>query len=69
MGTKKPFDCIAMKDEIQARLAKSWCGLTDEEIRDRVKEELRTSKASLVQWWRGTKTAEDPTGPLERSRT
>ena len=52
MSKDKPFDCIAMKDEIQARLAKEWEGLTDDQIRDRIRHNLETSDDMLARWWR-----------------
>ena len=52
MNQDKPFDCIAMKDETQARLAKKWQGLTDDEIRDLIRHDLETSDDLLARRWR-----------------
>jgi len=52
MKKAKEFDCVRMKDEIQARLAREWRGLTDEEIRERIRRKLATSKSRTAQLWR-----------------
>jgi hypothetical protein len=52
MKKAKEFDCVRMKDEIQARLARQWRGLTDEEIRERIRRKLATSKSPIAQLWR-----------------
>jgi hypothetical protein len=52
MKKAKEFDCVRMKDEIQARLARQWRGLTDEEIRERIQRKLATSKSPIAQLWR-----------------
>ena len=52
MKKVKEFDCVRMKDEIQARLARQWRGLTDEEIRERIQRKLATSKSPIAQLWR-----------------
>jgi len=51
---KKPreFDCVRMKDEIQARLTRQWRGLTDEEIRERIRRNLATSQTPIAKLWR-----------------
>jgi len=41
-----------LKDEIQARLTRQWRGLTDEEIRERIRRKLATSKSPIAQLWR-----------------
>jgi len=46
------FDCVKMKDEIQAKLRKDWEGLTDEDIRNRIRRNLETSQAPIARWWR-----------------
>jgi len=52
MSHEKKFDCVKMKDEIQARLRKEWEGLTDEQIRERIRQNLDTSNEPLAVWWR-----------------
>jgi len=49
---EKNFDCVKMKDEIQAKLRKEREGMTDEEIRSAIKNKLETSDIPLAQWWR-----------------
>jgi hypothetical protein len=41
-----------MKDEIQARLTRQWRGLTDEEIRERIRRNLATSQTPIAKLWR-----------------
>ncbi len=52
MKTEKDFDCLKLKDEIQAKLRKEWQGLTDEQIRERIRHDLDTSEEPLAVWWR-----------------
>lgn len=48
----KSFDCVQMKRDIQAKLAKEWEGLTDEEIRTRIQQDLATSDDPVARKWR-----------------
>jgi hypothetical protein len=48
----KAFDCLRMKDEIQARLSGKWAGLTTEEIQAAIQKDLATSQTDLAKWWR-----------------
>lgn len=48
----KTFDCIAMKDRIQAELLREWEGLSDAEIRIRIQHDLETSDTPVARWWR-----------------
>jgi hypothetical protein len=52
MKKAKEFDCVRMKDEIQARLTRQWRGLTDEEIRERIRRKLATSQSPIAKLWR-----------------
>jgi len=52
MKKAREFDCVRLKDEIQARLTRQWRGLTDEEIRERIRRKLATSKSPIAQLWR-----------------
>jgi hypothetical protein len=52
MKKNKDFDCVEMKNELQARLAKKYEGLSDEEIARRRKEWLEKSDDPLAKWWR-----------------
>lgn len=52
MTLDEKFDCIEMKDEIQAKLRKEWESLTDKEIRDRIRRNLETSQSPIARWWR-----------------
>lgn len=48
----KPFDCVTMKNEIQAKLLEEHKGLSDDEIARRRKVWLETSNDPLAAWWR-----------------
>jgi len=52
MKKAKEFDCVRLKDEIQARLTRQWRGLTDEEIRARIRRKLATSRSPIAKLWR-----------------
>jgi hypothetical protein len=52
MKKTKEFDCVRVKDEIQARLTRQWRGLTDEEIRERIRRKLATSRSPIAKLWR-----------------
>jgi len=65
MNKDKPFDCIAVKDEIQARLAGKWHGLTDDEIRDLIRHDLDTSDDLLARWWRSMGAHKESREPAE----
>ena len=52
MKAKKTFDCVEMKNAIQARLRKEREGLTDEEVRQRIAEFLATSDDVVARKWR-----------------
>jgi hypothetical protein len=52
MKRAKQFDCVKMKDEIQAKLLKQWHGLSDEEIRQEVQRKLAISDSPLAKLWR-----------------
>jgi hypothetical protein len=52
MKTAKAFDCVKMKDGIQAGLLKQWHGASQEDIRRQVEHRLATGKSDLAQWWR-----------------
>jgi hypothetical protein len=52
MKKAKAFDCVRMKDEIQAKLLREWRGLTDEEIQRRSARKLATSQSPIAKLWR-----------------
>jgi len=39
----KTFDCVQMKNEIQAKLRKEFEGMTDEEIRNKLMRDIKQS--------------------------
>lgn len=50
--SQEDFDCVKMKNEAQAKLRADLAGLTDEEKRARVQQELATSDDIVAQKWR-----------------
>jgi hypothetical protein len=58
MKKAKAFDCVRLKDEIQARLMREWRGLTDEEIRERIRRRLAQSQSPIAKLWRAVAAAE-----------
>jgi hypothetical protein len=52
MPEPKSFDCVEMKNAIQARLREKYAGLTDVEIESRRRHWLETSDHPLARWWR-----------------
>ncbi|NUM54159.1 MAG: hypothetical protein HUU46_10990 [Candidatus Hydrogenedentes bacterium] len=60
---KKEFDCVEMKARIQERMQKEYEGLSDSEVRERIRRRLETSNSLIAQKWRrmrDIKTAEIP---------
>jgi len=55
-----------MKDEIQARLAKKWQGLSDGEIRASITHDLETSEDLLALWWRRSQVRENVQEPVRK---
>ena len=52
MKRQKSFDCVKMKNTIQAALRKKYEGLDDAEIARRRRQWLQTSDSSVAKWWR-----------------
>ena len=48
----KRFDCVAMKNRIQAEQAQEYRGLTDEQVRRRIRRALAKSKSPVGRLWR-----------------
>jgi len=68
MKREKAFDCLNMKDEIQASLGRKWAGLTDEEVRERMRQELATSEDVVSRWWRSIGQAEQTVPSTSQAR-
>ena len=49
---KKTFDCVEMKNAIQARLAARHKGMCDSEILADIEKRLAVSKQPIAEWWR-----------------
>ena len=52
MKQPNDIDCVALKDEIQAQLRQEFQGLSDNEQRDRIRQELETSDSIAACKWR-----------------
>jgi len=53
MKTKtKRFDCVKMKNDIQAAMLREYRGLSDAEIQARIEQDLATSDAPAARMWR-----------------
>lgn len=50
------FDCLKLKDEIQAKLLEEWRGLSDEQVRERIQRELESSSEPIAKSWRRQRT-------------
>lgn len=57
MSMERDFDCVRMKDEIQARLRAQWEGLSAAEIRERIQHDLETSTEPIAEWSRRLREA------------
>ena len=52
MKKAKQFDCVKMKEQIHAKLDREFRGLTDRQIRERIRRKLATSDNEVARWWR-----------------
>jgi len=52
MKRKKAFDCVAMKDAIQAQHAEDYAGMTDEDRWEAVQRKLAASDDIVARKWR-----------------
>jgi hypothetical protein len=57
MAAVKTFDCVEMKNAIQAQQRREWKGLSDEEMRRRIQKRLQTSDDPLARKWRRLREA------------
>jgi hypothetical protein len=56
MQPEKSFDCVRLKDEIQARVHKQWEGLTPEQVQAELRAHLARSTSEVAVWWRAVQT-------------
>ena len=52
MKKTKRFDCVQMKNEIQAKLLRNNRGMTDDEVQRALEAELATSNTPAARFWR-----------------
>lgn len=52
MAKKKAYDCVEMKNAIQAKQREEYAGLTDDEVRARIEQKLATSDDPVARKWR-----------------
>jgi len=55
--TGNNFDCVAIKNEIQRRMLQEFEGMSDEEQRIRIQQELTTSDSVVARKWRSCRDA------------
>ena len=58
--TGKSFDCVAMKDAIQARLVARRRGMSAAEFVDDVEQTLARSSAPIAEFWRRISAGQRP---------
>jgi len=70
MNRNKSFDCVEMKNAIQAQLSEEYEGLTPEQVRKRRQERLASSDSPVARKWRRLARAgqrkEDPAASAGR---
>ncbi len=59
MKNEKKFDCVQMKNDIQARLWKEYEGMSVEEIRKNIHEKLYASNSPVGEIWRRMQSREN----------
>jgi hypothetical protein len=52
MKTAKAFDCVALKNAIQAQILKEREGISDADVRGLVQRKLETSNTPVGRLWR-----------------
>ena len=57
MRDSESFDCVEMKNAIQAQLPKEYEGLDEREIVRHRRQWLETSDSPVAKWWRTMQTA------------
>ena len=57
---KKSFDCVQMKNEIQAKLYARRAGMTEAQRRADIEQQLESSNSPIAKWWRENKPAAAP---------
>ena len=63
MKERKTFDCVRMKDELQAKLLSDWQGLSDVQIIEKMRIDLDTSGGPLAKLWRRLERSECAESP------
>ena len=51
-ATKKSFDCVEMKDQLQEEFRKRYQDLDDKKLRAQISSELNTSENPLALFWK-----------------
>ena len=64
MKTPKSFDCVQMKNAIQAELRKEHEGLDDAQVARRRRGWLENSDSAVARWWRSAQAAGQTTHPV-----
>ncbi len=62
MEPTRTLDCVALKTRVQRELQEEWRGLTDEEVRRRIRQELESPDNLVAKWWRSLDAAQTSAG-------
>lgn len=60
MKKPKQFDCIQMKNDIQAGMLRKYRGMTDDEIQADIERQLATSDSPVANLWRQAAQEAEP---------
>ena len=60
MKKTRRFDCVQMKNDIQARMLRKYRGMTDAEIQADMEHDLATSNSIVAQFWRRITNKTEP---------
>ena len=60
MKKTKRFDCVRMKNEIQAKMLRDYAGLSDDERQTAMEHELTVSNSPVARLWRQVTQKHEP---------
>ena len=61
MKTEKTFDCVKMKNDIQASLYRERKGMSQDQVRKAIERNLATSSTPIAKMWRRLAAAQKTT--------
>jgi hypothetical protein len=65
MKKAKRFDCVQMKNDIQAAMLRKYRGMTDDEIQADIERQLATSDSPVAKLWRQAAPQAEPANVAE----